>query len=205
MSKPKKARRKHRRNGRGTITVIAALLAASAVLRLGSDTGMAIAEALTAPASSKTEEHAAAPETKKGPPDRAEVGRLLAALQEREHRLAEREEQVALRAKALEVADEEIEKRMVALQKLEDELRETLALADGAAEDDLARLTTVYETMKPKDAAKLFEAMEPGFAAGFLGRMSPDAAAAVMAGLSSDAAYSISVILAGRNASAPKS
>ena len=48
------------------------------------------------------------------------------------------------------------------------------------------------------------KAMEPDFAAGFLGRMRPDAAAAVMAGLTPETAYSISVILAGRNATAPK-
>ena len=94
---------------------------------------------------------------------------------------------------------------MIALEQIESDLRKTLALADGAAENDLARLTSVYENMKPKDAAALFETMEPDFAAGFLGRMRPDAAASVMTGLSPGAAYSISVILAGRNANAPKS
>ena len=110
-----------------------------------------------------------------------------------------------IRSKALSVIDEEITKRLTALEQAEVELRGTLALADNAAENDLARLTSVYENMKPKDAAALFGAMEPDFAAGFLGRMRPDAAAAVLAGLSPDAAYSISVILASRNANAPKS
>ena len=45
--------------------------------------------------------------------------------------------------------------------------------------------------------------MTPEFAAGFIGRMRADAAAAIMAGLSPQAAYTISVILAGRNARAP--
>ncbi|KIN65935.1 hypothetical protein Z945_982 [Sulfitobacter noctilucae] len=91
------------------------------------------------------------------------------------------------------------------LEEAEANLRRTLSLTDGAAEDDLARLTAVYENMKPKDAAALFATMEPDFAAGFLGRMRPDYAAAVMTGLPPDVAYSISVILAGRNANAPKS
>jgi flagellar motility protein MotE (MotC chaperone) len=59
--------------------------------------------------------------------------------------------------------------------------------------------------MKPKDAAALFETMEPEFAAGFIARMLPDSAAKVMSGLDPKVAYTISVILAGRNASAPKS
>jgi flagellar motility protein MotE (MotC chaperone) len=46
--------------------------------------------------------------------------------------------------------------------------------------------------------------MDPEFAAGFLSRMQPAAAAAVLAGMAPDSAYSISVLIAGRNALAPK-
>lgn len=208
MKHKRKIKPKFRRNGRGTVMIIAALLLTSAILRLGSEAGSAIAEAVSAPASDPmTGESSVAGPISDDPQtmNRRDVSRLLTALQERETRVSEREEQVALRSKALSVADEEIEKRLAALAKMEETLRQTLALADGAAEDDLARLTTVYENMKPKDAAALFETMEPDFAAGFLGRMRPDAAAAVLAGLSPEAAYSISVILAGRNANAPKS
>jgi flagellar motility protein MotE (MotC chaperone) len=90
------------------------------------------------------------------------------------------------------------------MKAAEEELKATLALADGAAEDDIARLTAVYQAMKPKDAAALFETMSPEFAAGFLGRMPPDSAAAILSGMSSEAAYGISVIVAGRNADVPK-
>lgn len=194
-----------RRNGRGTVMIIAALLCASATLRLGSGAGSAVAEAVSAPDQAVAEEVQADPlMDKAGKMDRFEMGSLLSALQEREARLTQREERIAMRSKALAVADAEIEKRMAALAQMEENLRRTLALADGAAEEDLSRLTTVYENMKPKDAAALFETMEPDFAAGFLGRMRPDAAAAVLAGLSPEAAYSISVILAGRNATVPK-
>ncbi len=208
MTKRKSTKRVVRPNGRGTVMVIATLLAGSALLRLGAGAGEALAEAAVKPemvnqvaqAQPNLHQNATNPQA-----NRAQVGRLLGALQEREARLIEREEQIALRSKALAVADEEIERRMIALEQIESDLRKTLALADGAAENDLARLTSVYENMKPKDAAALFETMEPDFAAGFLGRMRPDAAAAVMTGLSPGAAYSISVILAGRNANAPKS
>jgi flagellar motility protein MotE (MotC chaperone) len=57
--------------------------------------------------------------------------------------------------------------------------------------------------MKPKDAAAIFESMDVTFAAGFLARMNRDAAARLMAGLSAEKAYSISVVMAGRNARAP--
>jgi len=105
---------------------------------------------------------------------------------------------------ALSLADQAINKRMAELQVAEDSLKKTLSIADGAAEKDLARLTAVYEAMRPADAANLFQTMAPEFAAGFLGRMRPETAAAVLAGMKADKAYTISVLIAGRNATAPK-
>lgn len=93
----------------------------------------------------------------------------------------------------------QIEIDLARLTEAEKALRDRIALADTAAEDDVARLTNVYENMAPDVAASLFALMEPQFAAGFLGRMRPDAAAAILAGLDTDKAYAISVVLAGRN------
>ena len=132
------------------------------------------------------------------------VTRVLKNLSEREAMIEKREVYLRDRAAALSLAETEIRKNLVALEEAEAKLAKTLSIADTAAESDLARLTAVYENMKPKQAATLFEEMPPEFAAGFLGRMRPDAAAAIMAGLESASAYSISVVLAGRNANAPR-
>ena len=136
--------------------------------------------------------------------ERARLAVLHEALQERDAFLKEKEAEFLERQKTIDLATERLQTDLQRLQQAEAELRKTLAVAEGAAEGDLSRLTTVYENMKPKDAAAVFEAMAPDFAAGFLARMRPDAAAKVMAGLSPDFAYSISVILAGRNADVPK-
>ena len=104
---------------------------------------------------------------------------------------------------ALRVAEQEVTEKLAALTGAEAALRATLALAETAAESDLSRLATVYENMKPKDAAALFTEMTPEFAAGFLGLMQPEAAAAIMTELEAPVAYSISVMLAGRNALVP--
>ncbi|MDW3223526.1 MAG: hypothetical protein R8G34_11705 [Paracoccaceae bacterium] len=194
------------RNGRGSIILIAGLLVGSAVVRIGAGAGQAVAtenpllpaaDTQMAPTDSETAISLSGD-------DRTKMSKMLISFQEREARLVKKEEQIAMRMKALSVADEQIEKRLVILEDAESSLRGLLALANTAAEDDLARLTTVYENMKPKEAAPLFEQMEPAFAAGFLGRMKPDAAAGILAGLSPQVAYSISVILAGRNADVPK-
>lgn len=193
-----------RRARRGSILLIASLLCTSALLRIAAGVDIAVAANSSAEKDRAVQTEAPKP-LANGGKDRAEMGRLLSALQERESRLKDREQQIEARAKALSVAGEEIEQRLKSLEAAEAKLRDTLALASGAAEDDLAKLTTVYESMKPKDAAALFQTMEPDFAAGFLGRMRPESAASIMAGLPPDVAYSISAILAGRNANVPKS
>lgn len=194
---------KSRRRSKGVLAVISVLLLSSAFLRGGLEAAQAVARDSSSgfdrdATASAAMEPAVQCETD---PD---LLPLLRAMDRREERIREQEERAAIRMQTLKMADARIEKKMTQLREANDALRKTLAIADEAAEKDLMRLTAVYENMKPKDAAGLFEEMAPEFAAGFLGRMQPAAAAGVMAGLSPEAAYTISVILAGRNAKAPK-
>lgn len=194
--KPTRPRTRRKRRGpRGVLWIIALCLATSGVIRLGVGSGAAIAGELAALTRDT-------PETLDCPDD-DDINEVLALLQERETRLSERESVLASRMQALAVAEEQIARNMTALEAAETSLKATMALASTAAEDDLARLTAVYENMKPKEAAEVFAAMDPQFAAGFLGRMRASTAAAIMAGLAPDAAYAISVLLAGRNAEVP--
>lgn len=182
-----------RRLGRGSIWLIAALFAASAMIRFGSGIGQAFADAAEPPESQN-----ASCTTESGTME------LLKQVQERERRVTEREGLLADRSQAMGLAESRIEERLAALVQAEQKLAETVTIADKAADDDVARLVTVYENMKPKEAAPLFSAMSPDFAAGFLSKMRPEASAAVMASLDPQVAYTISVIMAGRNAGAPK-
>ena len=206
-------------SGRGSVLVIAILLLGSASVRLVTSAGSVLAQDGQLPTNSaqmaqNTPETTAEngtmtksgvqPQTVNAMANRGEISNLISALTEREAQVAKREKQLEMRLRALAVADAEIEKRLDSLVATEKALRATLSLADEASEKDILRLTAVYESMKPKEAAALFEQMEPSFAAGFLARMRPDAAADVMAGLTPPVAYSISVILAGRNAAVPK-
>jgi flagellar motility protein MotE (MotC chaperone) len=132
----------------------------------------------------------------------ADLQRVLDALLLREADMLEAEQDLATQMETLEAARMDADDRIAKAQDAEARLKETMTLSQTIAEDDLSQLTLVYERMKPKSAAALFDEMDPAFSAGFLGRMKPDAAAAVLAALSPDVAYSISVILAGRNAKA---
>ena len=68
------------------------------------------------------------------------------------------------------------------------------------ANDDLLHLVGMYQTMKPKQAADIFNSMDPAFAAGFLREMNSDKAGLIMANMDPQNSYTISVIIAGRNA-----
>lgn len=195
----KKVKRKAKRGGKGSLFLIAGLLITSALIRAAGDAGKVFAREQDP---TTMEDQAA---TDSGICETPEnLREMLVAFSLRENRLREREAQIQNRMQALNVADQTITQKLAALTRAEAALEATLALADTAAEGDISRLTTVYETMKPKKAAALFEEMDPDFAAGFLARMRPDAAAGIMAGLTPQAAYTISVVLAGRNAEVPK-
>ena len=188
MTQPRRKKR-----GLGVLQVISCLLIASAVLRFATEVGPAMAN----------ETLDAAPEEVNLPAETPQTDTLLSALQTREMRLTEREQQISARMEALRTAEAEIDQKLQSLVEAEARLSATIALADSAAQTDLAQLTTVYENMKPKEAADLFAQMPPRFAAGFLGLMRPDAAALIMTELDPEIAYSFSVVLAGRNADVP--
>lgn len=181
---------------RQVLVFVAALLIASGGVRIATGVGPAIAFA---------EEQMAETEREQPVPDSpmTQIEPLLAALQAREVRISEREVAIDDRLLALVAAQEELTKRLSELEAAELSLTAALSLSETANDSDIARLTAVYENMKPVDAAGLFEEMSPDFASGFLVRMRPDVAAAIMAGLEPPTAYSISAIIAGRNANAP--
>jgi flagellar motility protein MotE (MotC chaperone) len=174
--------------------VLVALLGSSGLIRLGAGAGEAFALV--------SEPAAPAPAAICEPPP--DTSALLAALRAREAAVKDREARLQDHAQSVALAQEQLDLRLAELVAAEEKLAETMSVANHASEEDVARLVTLYENMKPKDAAAVFGQMAPEFAAGFLARMRPDAAAAVLAGLDPKDAYTISVMFAGRNANAPR-
>lgn len=186
-------------SGRGALLIIAVLFTASALARMTTGSGQAIAREVAAMRET---------DVKKVTPSQCEtydgIEALVAELNSRDDMLTGKERELGELEQSLSLAKKQIQLSLLELTSAEENLSAKIAQSSAAAETDLARLTSVYENMKPKDAALLFEEMNATFAAGFIGRMRPDAAAQVMAGLAPQTAYSISVILAGRNANAPR-
>jgi flagellar motility protein MotE (MotC chaperone) len=201
----------------GVLVVVILCLALSGVLRL-SNHGGAVAEEISMVTNrSDKEEKAVDASTVDGDamagngnsattPRLAaeEFDQLLFAIREREMQLEEREKALLDREQLLNTAQIQLKDQIAHLEDVEKRLAETIAMADGAAERDVARLTSVYENMKPKSAAEVFETMDVSFAAGFIARMRPDAAAEVLSAMSTDRAYAITAVMAGRNSEVPK-
>lgn len=174
----------------GALTLVAGCFLISAAFRL-IVAAPALAQQL-APGASGQPQHSGGPET----------DALLEAVRERGAQLDKREREIAERFALLELAEKEIEKNRAALLEAEDKLAATMALADTAAEQDLARLTAIYENVKPKRAAEIFQSMDTSFAAGILAMMSPDQAGDILTLVDADTAYAISVLMAARNMNA---
>lgn len=193
---------RRKRSGRGGLLLICMVLVTSALVRLVGGTGPAVARELAALPNETPLEHANRFDGESCSPN-ARVASVLEVLQQRTDALDKLEREIDERAKLLAVAEVEIQTNLAALIAAEEQLEATIALADGAADADIGKLTEVYQKMNPKDAAALFEEMDPSFSAGFLSRMRPESAAEIMAGLTPSAAYTISIVLAGRNSNVP--
>ncbi|PCJ75022.1 MAG: hypothetical protein COA53_06790 [Rhodobacteraceae bacterium] len=180
------------------IHIILLFLLVSAVIRLGTG-GVALAQELA----SRTEDSPITPALAAPPAPEPEVGSLLESIRTRQEQLSQREVEITERQFELNLVEQKIAQQLSVLKSAEQKLAATLAIADSAAENDLRQLTTVYEKMKAKSAAEIFETMEISFAAGFLSRMKPEFAAGILSEMPPNAAYSISVVMAGKNANAP--
>ena len=186
-----------RLGSRNTLLIVAALFVGSGAIRIGIGSGHAFALGNTTSDDKMMERESLACNLEKDP------GGILKSILAREKAVGEAERKIAEQQKTFEFAKAEIRQNLVRLEAAEENLAATMSTVKNAAESDLARLTAVYENMKPKDASTLFSEMAPDFAAGFIARMRPEAAAKIMTGLDPATAYSISVIMAGRNANTP--
>lgn len=132
-----------------------------------------------------------------------EMSRLLDAIGDRQEDLESRENRIAERERELDEAAAALREELARLREAEARLAKAVEVASTAAEEDVARLVSTYETMDQKRAAAIFGKMDVGFAAGLLGAMKNQAAAGILEALPPEKAYAITAYIAGRNAGRP--
>ncbi len=136
--------------------------------------------------------------------DRCLTGAFLAAALEREQELAAMSLQIDSRRRELEVTEKRVAAQVAELLQQQNALATAFGQADAAAEQEAMQLVSIYEKMKPKQAAQIFDQMPPEVGAGFVRRMRQTSSAQIMANMEPQKAYAISLLLAGRSSSVRK-
>jgi len=141
-------------------------------------------------------------------PDSLEIGgsaaerAVLESLGKRRETLQQQEGQLDLREKLLQATEERIQKRVDELKKLEERIEAAVEEKKQQEENEIAGLVTMYENMKPKDAARIFDRLSLPILMKVVRQMKPRKMADILAKMSPEAAERLTVAIA-TNASAP--
>lgn len=123
---------------------------------------------------------------------------ILERLGERREELQNRARDVDMREKLIENAEKKLEARLNELKSLEERQKETAAKRGDTTESAFKNLVTMYETMKPKDAARVFDRLTHDVLVPVVLQMNPRKMAEVLAVMSPEAAEKLTVALATR-------
>jgi flagellar motility protein MotE (MotC chaperone) len=123
---------------------------------------------------------------------------VLERLQERRAELEARAKEIEMRESLLKAAEKRLEGRFAELKDLEARLNNTLQQRDEAEAARFKNVVTMYENMKPKDAAKIFDRLDIKMLVEVAREINPRRMSDIMAQMSPDAAQQLTVELAAR-------
>jgi len=135
-------------------------------------------------------------------PDSLEIGgsaaerAVLESLGKRRETLQEQEGQLDLREKLLKATEERIQQRVDELKKLEQRIEQAVDKNKKQEENEIAGLVTMYENMKPKDAARIFDRLSLPVLLKVVRQMKPRKMADVLARMDPEAAERLTVAIA---------
>lgn len=129
------------------------------------------------------------------PMSQAEIA-VLGSLTARREELDQRAKNFEMREQLLTAAEKRVEARIIELKELEARINSQIGASDKANEERLAGVVQMYETMKPKDASRIFERLDMGVLIDVAKRMSPRKLSAILAVMDPVAAQDLTVELA---------
>ena len=106
---------------------------------------------------------------------------LLQSLSERRKELDARERAIEQREGLLAAAEHRIESKIEELKSIKTEIEGLIKKYDEQEEQQVAGLVKIYETMKPKDAARIFNELDMDVLLEVFGRMKASKTAPVLA------------------------
>jgi flagellar motility protein MotE (MotC chaperone) len=121
---------------------------------------------------------------------------VLESLSARREELDRRAKTLDTREQLLVAAEKRVEERIAELKEIEARINARLGAQDAENEARLAGVVSMYESMKPKDAARIFERLDMGVLIEVAKRMQPRKLSAVLAAMDPVAAQDLTVELA---------
>lgn len=126
---------------------------------------------------------------------------LLQALAERRRELDLRARQMEQREALLKAAERRIEEKVGGLKALQKSIQDLLLQQEDQTEGQYKSLVKIYESMKPKDAARIFEQMDMSVLLPVIERMKERKTAPILAKMNPAKANAITTQLAQRRKS----
>lgn len=160
----------------------------TAASRRGSDKTMTPDETKAALAAQTEKLH----ETQTSP---AEIA-ILGSLTERREEIDKRAQALDMREQLLAAAEKRVNDRITELKALEAKINSQIAANDEANDERLKSVVQMYETMKPKDAARIFGRLDMGVLIDVAKRMNPRKMAVILAAMDPVTAQDLTVELA---------
>lgn len=132
-----------------------------------------------------------------GPVDNNE---LLQHYADRRAEIERRTKDVEQREALLAAAEKRIDQKLQELEKVRGEIQKLLRVGDQRQSEQLDSLVKIYETMKPKEAARIFEELEMPVLLDVITRMKETKTAPVLAAMDPSKAKAITAALVERRA-----
>jgi flagellar motility protein MotE (MotC chaperone) len=129
---------------------------------------------------------------------------ILERLQERRQELEKRARELDIREGLIAEAEKRVDSKLAEIKEGQAQLAIAVQKKDEAEAARFKGLVTMYETMKPRDAAKIFDRLEVGVLLQVASQINPRNMSEILALMSPDRAEHLTVELANRAQASPK-
>lgn len=123
---------------------------------------------------------------------------ILERLQSRRQEIESRQREIDIRESLLKSAEKRIENKVEEMKAVESRITATQAEQKAAEAQRMKGLVTMYEAMKPKDAARVFDRLEMGVLIEIASAIAPRKMSDILGLMSSEAAERLTVEMARR-------
>ncbi len=121
---------------------------------------------------------------------------LLESLAARREELEARARELDMREKVLSATEQRVDENIAELKRLQASVEKLIGQIDEREEARIKSLVTIYEKMRPKDAARIFNDLDMTTSIAVLKRMREGKAAAIIARMSAEKAMAVTNDLA---------